>query len=152
VWRSTCQRGADGVFCGAASGAPVGRWKRQQFQAFAEGTEEPKRGIGIARALTMNRILALALAAFVASPLLVACAGSDAPAQNNGVGKYEKQMSQADAQKLMNDMAQAGPVCRRALTDCSYSAPDANGMVVFQADVMCGGDACSLLQMESNCP
>lgn len=100
----------------------------------------------------MNRLLAAAAALLVAAPLLVACASEDAPAQQDGVAKYERKMTQAEAQKLMDDMNQAGPRCRRAASDCSYSAPDADGLVVFEALVSCtANDACPILQAQTGC-
>jgi hypothetical protein len=98
----------------------------------------------------MNKLLNAALALVLALPA-VACAASE-PAQQEGTTTYKRTMTQAEAQKLIDDMNQAGPVCRRSASLCSYGSPDANGLVVFEAAVMCGGDACSLLQAETGCP
>jgi hypothetical protein len=99
----------------------------------------------------MNRLLTIALAALLALPV-VACANNDAPAQQEGMGKIEKRMTQAEAQKLLTDMGQAGPICRRAVSDCSYGSADENGIVVFEALVMCGNGGCPLLEAETGCP
>ena len=95
----------------------------------------------------MNRLLTIALAALLALPV-VACANNDAPAQQDGQAKFEKRMTQAEAQKLLSDLEQAGPVCRQRLPTCSYSSPDADGIVVFEALVNCGTVACALLDEE----
>lgn len=109
-----------------------------------------KVGIRVAPHERMNRILAAALVA-IAATTTVACASSE-PEQQDGLTLHQKKMSEAEAQKLLSDMEQAGPVCRRAVSDCSYSAPDADGMVVFEALVSCtSGGACPLLQAESGC-
>jgi hypothetical protein len=97
----------------------------------------------------MNRILTVFVAVLLAFPV-VACAASSAPEQKEGTGKFEKHMTQAEAQKLMEDLNQAGPVCRRAVPDCSYGSPDENGIVVFEALINCGAlDGCSLLILET---
>ena len=98
----------------------------------------------------MNRLLTIALAALLALPI-VACANNDAPAQQDGVAKLEKRMTQAEAQKLLADLEQAGPVCRTRIPTCSYSSPDADGIVVFEALVDCGTVTCALLEAEY-CP
>ena len=95
----------------------------------------------------MNRLLTIALAALLALPV-VACAANDAPAQQDGQAKFEKRMTQAEAQKLLSDLEQAGPTCRTRIPTCSYSSPDADGIVVFEALVNCGTVSCAMLDEE----
>jgi hypothetical protein len=96
---------------------------------------------------SMNRLLTIALVSLLALPV-VACANNDAPAQQDGQAKFEKRMTQAEAQKLLSDLQQAGPVCRTRIPTCSYSSPDADGIVVFEAMVDCATVACPLLDQE----
>lgn len=95
----------------------------------------------------MNRLLTIVLAALLALPV-VACANNDAPAQQEGMAKFEKRMTVAEAQKLLSDLGQAGPVCRSYIPTCSYSAPDADGIVVFEAMVNCATVTCGLIDPE----
>ena len=102
------------------------------------------------RETTMRRLFTILAATLLALPV-VACASST-PDQNEGLTVRKTRMSQAEAQKLIDDMNQAGPVCRRAVPDCSYSEPDADGIVVFEALIDCNAEGgCSLLKAGSGC-
>jgi hypothetical protein len=82
--------------------------------------------------MPLQRATLLTLALSLVTLSLAACAAESEPEQHDGYTMIRRRVSLEQA-KAWEKVYNETPICRPPRTGCSISAPDADGMVIYEA-------------------